>query len=238
MAPATGSVVLHVGLSPGDRALLRHRRILSSQSVGRLGAGRSDPREPREQCPALAFRSAHNQNVLATETPSPAPAPPRTQGEAGRRLRRRFRFRQAEEAEQAAAAPKAPPKQQPIQAGQSRAIRRTGGHRRCRARSRPDHIHGPATVNEAISAAGFGVVRRRNQPQDGANWNRAVSIRAHPRVRGRFISFTIHRDGIRRAMCSWIGPAAARRSTGPASRSCAARGYLWASAARIQPEAR
>ncbi len=77
-APATGSMLLHLGLAGAIAAYYIFGGFFHSNTWGSATAGGAIRANIVSSTIPLPSDQPPNQNVLATETPSPAPAPPQT----------------------------------------------------------------------------------------------------------------------------------------------------------------
>jgi protein TonB len=193
MAPATGSVMLHLALAGavlfyGVLGGFFHRNMWGSP-----GAGGSIQVNLVSSALPLPSNQPVNQNVLSTETPSQAPAPPTPkakQAEDDTAIPIAGKQRKQEHE----TAPKTPPKQQQPTPTNKAAYGEQAGSSIPRA-TQPSLSTGPTSVTNGDFGSRFGWYVEGISRKMSANWYKALVDQSTPRGARAYIDFTIARDG-------------------------------------------
>ncbi len=190
--PATGSILLHLGLVAGIVLYGILGGFFHENLWGGAGMGGAVQVNLVSNALPLPSTQPVNQNVLSTETPSQAPAPPTPK---------------AKQAEDETAIPisgkqkkpehetsqKTPPKQQqPVETNRANYGEQSGSSMPHASQSTTG---GPATVNDASFGSLFGwYVSQINRKMDASGY-RALADPRTPKGARAYIEFPIYRDG-------------------------------------------
>jgi len=193
VAPATGSIVLHLALAAGVVLYgvlggFFHRNLWGSSGTG----GAIQVNLVSNALP-LPSNQPVNQNVLSTETPSQAPAPPapkEKQAEDQEAIPISGKLKKPEHE----TAPKTPPKQQqPTPTNKAAYGEQTGSS--IPRTSQQSLTNGPTSVSDGNFGSRFGWYVDGISRKMSTNWYKALVDQNTPRGARAFIDFTILRDG-------------------------------------------
>lgn len=195
IAPATGSVVLHVGLVVAIVLYYVLGGFLHSNTWGGAAAGAIRVNLVSSALP-LPTDQPPNQNVLATEKPSEAPALPQPKAAPVIDQKAIPISGKLEKPKPAPPAPKTPPKQPPPKIENRAQYGEQAGSSMPRAVQGQTTVNGPTSVNEGDFGSRFpwyvdGINRKMSQSWD----KREVDPRT-PKGARVFLVFTIRRDGV------------------------------------------
>ena len=191
--PATGSIVLHAGLTIAIVLYYIvggfHTNIWGGSAAG--GAIRVNITS------ALPLPSDQpiNDNVLATEKPSPAPEIPQPKVESKTIDMNAIPIPGKKEKIKPQPVPKASPKQQPVQQDNRARYGEQAGSSMPRAITGQTTTVGPTSVSEGDFGSRFpwyvdGINRKMSQ-----SWNKSEVDPRTPKGARVFLTYTIHRDG-------------------------------------------
>jgi protein TonB len=194
VAPATGSIVLHLGLAAsivlyGILGGFFHRNLW-----GGPGSGGAIQVNLVSSSIPLPSDQPVNQNVLSTETPSQAPAPPAPK-EKQVEDQTAIPIAGKQKKQERETAPKTPPrKQEPVPTNRA-AYGEQSGSAMPRTSQQQNFATGPTTVNSGDFGSRFGWYVEGINRKMGANWYRTLVDQSTPRGARAYIDFTIARDG-------------------------------------------
>lgn len=197
VAPATGSVALHIALVVAVVLYYVLGGFFHANTWGGATSGAAIRVNVVSSALPLPSDQPPNQNVLSTETPSQAPQLPLPKAEQATMDMKAIPIQgKTKEKPKPQPAPKTPPKQQPPPKLDNRA--RYGEQA---ASSMPKAIQGPATTVGPTSANEGDFGSRFPWYVDGINrkmsqsWNKSEVDPRTPKGTRVFLVFTIHRDG-------------------------------------------
>jgi protein TonB len=193
MAPAFGSVVLHLGLGAAVVLYGIIGGFFHHNMWGSPGSGGAIQVNLVSSSLPLPSNQPVNQNVLSTETPSQAPAPPEPkakQAEDDQAIPISGKQKKPEHE----TAPKTPPKQPPPEQTNRVKYGEQSGTSIPRA-TQPSLTTGPTTVNNGDFGSRFGWYVDGISRKMSANWYKSLVDQSTPRGARAFIDFTISRDG-------------------------------------------
>ncbi len=190
-APATGSVLLHIGLAGAIAAYYIIGGFFHSNIWGGSSAGGAIRVQVTSAIP-LPSDQPPNQNVLATDKPSPAPAPPAPK--AAPVIDEKAIPILGKQKEKPKPAPIAPPKvQQPVPQNRAQYGEQAANNmpRAIQGQSSP----GPTSITQGDFGSRFpwyvdAINRKMSQ-----SWNKGEVDPRTPKGARVFLVFTIHRDG-------------------------------------------
>jgi protein TonB len=194
-APATGAVLLHIGLVGGIILYGVLRGLFHANVWGGSAAGGAIRVNLVSSAIPLPTDQPPNQNVLATEKPSPAPAPPLPTPKAAPAVDEKAIPIQGK---QAKPKPVPVPKQQ--QKIQQPKLDNRAQYGEQAANNLPRAIQGqtnpgPTSVNEGDFGSRFGWYVDGINRKMSQNWNKAEVDPRTPKGARVFLIFTVHRDG-------------------------------------------
>jgi protein TonB len=193
-APATGSVLLHLGLAGSIAAYYIIGGFFHSNVWGGATSGSAIRVQVTSAIP-LPSDQPPNQNVLATEKPSQAPAPPAPKTKAAPVIdEKAIAIQGKQQKEKPKPTPVTPPKvQQPVPQNRAQYGEASANNvpRAIQGQSTP----GPVSVNEGDFGSRFGYyISNIQRKMVGASTMQLVDPRT-PKGARAYILFTIHRDG-------------------------------------------
>ncbi len=193
-APATGSIILHAGLTIAIVVYYIVGGFFHSNIWGGSAAGGAIRVNITSALP-LPSDQPINQNVLATEKPSPAPEIPQPKVESKTIDMTAIPIPGKKEKIKPQPVPKASPKQQPIQQDNRARYGEQAGSSMPRAITGQTTTVGPTSVSEGDFGSRFpwyvdGINRKMSQ-----SWNKSEVDPRTPKGARVFLTYTIHRDG-------------------------------------------
>lgn len=193
-APATGSIVLHAGLTIAIVLYYVLGGYFHSNIWGGSAAGGAIRVNITSALP-LPSDQPINENVLATEKPSPAPEIPQPKAESKTIDMSAVPIPGKKEKVKPQPVPKASPKQQPIQQDNRARYGEQAGSSMPRAITGQTTTVGPTSVSEGDFGSRFpwyvdGINRKMSQ-----SWNKSEVDPRTPKGARVFLTYTIHRDG-------------------------------------------
>ncbi len=193
MAPAAGSVALHLGLIAGIVLYGVIGGFFHGIQWGSPGTGGAIQVNLVSSALPLPSNQPVNKNVLSTETPSQAPAPPQPKAKqaeddtaipiAGKQKRQEHET-----------APKAPPKQ-PQQQPTNRANYGEQAGSSMPRTTQSTMANGPTNVNSGDFGSRFGWYVDGISRKMSTNWYKSLVDQSTPKGARAFIDFTVARDG-------------------------------------------
>jgi protein TonB len=192
--PATGSVVLHVGLTIAIVLYYYLGGFFHSNIWGGSTAGGAIHVSITSALP-LPSDQPINQNVLATEKPSPAPEIPQPKEQAKNIDLTAVPIPGKKEKPKPQPAPKTPPKQQQVAQDNRARYGEQAGSSMPRAITGQTTTVGPTSISEGDFGSRFawyvdGINRKMSQ-----NWNKQEVDPRTPKGARVFLTYTVHRDG-------------------------------------------
>lgn len=193
MAPAAGSVVLHLGLA-GAIVLYGVLGGFFHHSLwGSAGAGGAIQVNLVSSALPLPTNQPINQNVLATETPSQAPAPPAPKEIKSEDLTA-IPIQGKPIKNQQKPVQRTPPKKQQPTPDTRAAYGEQAGSSMPRT-TQPSLTPGPTSVNNGDFGSRFGWYVDGISRKMASNWYKALVDQSTPRGARAYIDFSIGRDG-------------------------------------------
>ena len=213
MAPAAGSIVLHLALAAGIVLYGVIGGFFHHNLWGSAGAGGAIQVNLVSSALPLPTNQPINQNVLSTETPSKAPAPPEPKAKQAED-ETAIPIAGKQKKQEHETTPKTPPKQQPPTPNTRAAYGEQEGSSMPRT-TQPSLTAGPTSVNNGDFGSRFGWYVDGISRKMAANWYKALVDQSTPRGARAYIDFTIDRDGT-------VGNPKLERSSGSSTldRSC------------------
>jgi protein TonB len=193
MAPAFGSVALHLGLGAAVVLYGILGGFFHHNMWGSPGTGGAIQVNMVSSALPLPSNQPVNQNVLSTETPSQAPAPPQPkakQAEDDQAIAISGKQKKQEHETTPKTAPK-PPQPTPKNVAQ---YGEQSGSSVPRA-AQPSLTTGPTTVSNGDFGSRFGWYVEGISRKMSANWYKSLVDPSTPRGARAFIDFTIAKDG-------------------------------------------
>jgi protein TonB len=193
MAPAAGSVFLHLGLIGAIILYGVMGGFFKHSLWGSPGTGGAIQVNLVSSALPLPSTQPVNQNVLSTEKPSEAPAPPQPkakQAEDDSAIPLQGKQKKPEKE----TAPKTPPKQQPPTPQTRAAYGEQAGSTIARTAA-PSLTTGPTNVNNGDFGSRFGWYVEGISRKMSQNWYKSLVDQSTPRGARAYIDFTIARDG-------------------------------------------
>lgn len=213
MAPAAGSIVLHIGLAAGILLYGVIGGFFHHNLWGSAGAGGAIQVNLVSSALPLPTNQPINQNVLSTEKPSEAPAPPQPKAKQAED-ETAIPIQGKQKKPEHETAPKTPPKQQPPTPNTRASYGEQAGSSMPRT-TQPSLTAGPTSVNNGDFGSRFGWYVDGISRKMAANWYKALVDQSTPRGARAYIDFTIDHDGT-------VGSPKLERSSGSSTldRSC------------------
>ena len=192
--PATGSVVLHIGLTLAIGLYYFLGGFFHSNIWGGSTAGGAIRVQITSALP-LPSDQPINENVLSTEKPSPAPEIPQPKEQAKTVDLTAVPIPGKKEKPKPQPAPKSPPKQQQVAQDNRARYGEQAGSSMPRAITGQTTTVGPTSISEGDFGSRFpwyvdGINRKMSQ-----SWNKMEVDPRTPKGARVFLTYTIHRDG-------------------------------------------
>lgn len=193
VAPATGSVLLHLGLAASIVLYGVLGGFFHHNLWGNSGTGGAIQVNLVSSALPLPSNQPVNQNVLSTEKPSEAPAPPTPKAKQAEDLTAIPIQGKQKKPEHETAQRTPPQKQQPVPNNRA-AYGEQAGSSIPRA-TQQSLASGPTTVNNGDFGSRFGWYVDGVSRKMSSNWYKALVDPNTPRGARAYIDFTIARDG-------------------------------------------
>jgi periplasmic protein TonB len=194
MAPATGSILLHLGLVAGIVLYGIVGGFFHHNFWGGPGMGGAVQVNLVSNALPLPSNQPVNQNVLATEKPSEAPAPPTPKAKQAEDLTAIPISGKQKKAEKETT-PRTPPrKEEPAPTNRANYGEQAGSSMP-RTSQQQSFTSGPTSVNNGDFGSRFGWYVEAINRKMSANWYKSLVDQRTPRGARAYIDFKISRDG-------------------------------------------
>ncbi|HSZ16885.1 MAG TPA: energy transducer TonB [Terracidiphilus sp.] len=192
-APATGSILLHLGLAAGIVLYGILGGFFHHNFWGSPGTGGAIQVNLVSSSIPLPSNQPVNQNVLSTETPSQAPAPPTPKAKQAEDDTAIPISGKQKKQEKETAHKTPPQKQEPVPTNRANYGEQAGSS--IPRAAQPSLSNGPTSVTNGDFGSRFGWYVDGISRKMSSNWYKALVDQNTPRGARSYIDFTIARDG-------------------------------------------